>query len=88
MHPLVQEAAVYAVPDERLGEEVGATIYASEALDLDELRKFLSTHLARFELPRHLVRAEAPLPRTPSGKIFKRQIRETALAQIAQRVAP
>ena len=84
MHPLVQEAAVYAVPDERLGEEVGATIHASAALDLDELRQFLSTHLARFEMPRYIVRADAPLPRTPSGKIFKRQIRQAALAQIGQ----
>lgn len=84
MHPLVQEAAVYAVPDERLGEEVGATIHASPGLDLDELRQFLSTHLARFEMPRYIVRADAPLPRTPSGKIFKRQIRQAALAQIGQ----
>jgi long-chain acyl-CoA synthetase len=84
MHPLVQEAAVYAVPDERLGEEVGATIHASAALDLDELRQFLSAHLARFEMPRYIVRADAPLPRTPSGKIFKRQIRQAALAQIGQ----
>ena len=82
LHPRVQEAAVYAVPDERLGEEVGATVYASEGLDLDELRQFLATELARFELPRHVVLATQPLPRTPSGKIFKRQIRETALAQI------
>jgi long-chain acyl-CoA synthetase len=81
LHPLVQEAAVYAVPDERLGEEVGATLYASEALDLDQLRQFLATHLARFELPRHLVLAKQPLPRTPSGKIFKRLIREMALEQ-------
>jgi len=84
LHPLVQEAAVYAVPDQRLGEEVGATIYASDALDLDELRRFLATHLARFELPRHLLRAAQPLPRTPSGKIFKRQIRDAALAQIGR----
>ena len=84
MHPLVQEAAVYAVPDERLGEEVGATIYASEGLDLEELRQFLATHLAHFELPRHVVCAKQPLPRTPSGKIFKRQIREVALAQIGR----
>ena len=84
MHPLVQEAAVYAVPDERLGEEVGATVYASEALDLDELREFLSTHLARFELPHHVVLAKQPLPRTPSGKIFKRQIRDMALAEIGR----
>ena len=82
LHPRVQEAAVYAVPDERLGEEVGATVYASEGLDLDELRQFLATQLARFELPRHVVLTTQPLPRTPSGKIFKRQIRETALAQI------
>jgi long-chain acyl-CoA synthetase len=87
MHPLVQEAAVYAVPDERLGEEVGATIYASEALDLDELLQFLATHLARFELPRHLLRAAQPLPRTPSGKIFKRQIRQDALAEIGRGAA-
>ena len=84
MHPLVQEAAVYAVPDERLGEEVGATLYASEGLDLDELREFLATHLARFELPRHVVLTKQPLPRTPSGKIFKRQIREMALAEIGR----
>jgi long-chain acyl-CoA synthetase len=84
MHPLVQEAAVYAVPDERLGEEVGATIYASEGLDLGELQQFLATHLARFELPQHVLCATQPLPRTPSGKIFKRQIREMALAKIGR----
>lgn len=87
MHPLVREAAVYGVPDERLGEEVGATIYASEALDLDELRQFLAAHLARFELPRHLRCAAQPLPRTPSGKILKRQIRQDALAEIGRGTA-
>jgi long-chain acyl-CoA synthetase len=84
MHPLVQEAAVYAVPDERLGEDVGATVYARDGLDLDELRQFLAAHLARFELPRHVVLTKEPLPRTPSGKIFKRQIREMALAEIGR----
>jgi acyl-coenzyme A synthetase/AMP-(fatty) acid ligase len=34
-------------------------------------------------MPRYLLRADAPLPRTPSGKIFKRQIRQAALAAIA-----
>ena len=85
-HPNVREVAVYAVPDERLGEEVGATVYASEGLDLDELRRFLATHLARFELPRHVLLTTQPLPRTPSGKIFKRQIREMALAEIGRGV--
>lgn len=83
MHPEVREASVYAVPDDRLGEEVGATIYAGAALDDDQLRAFLAQHLARFELPRYILRSAGPLPRTPSGKILKRQIREEAIAQIA-----
>ena len=79
MHPQVHDAAVYAVPDDRLGEEVGATVYGDTELDLDELRQFLAQHLAKFELPRYLVKADAPLPRTPSGKVLKRQVRATAL---------
>ncbi len=82
MHPGVHEAAVYAVPDERLGEEVGATIHGDASLDLDELRAFLAQHLARFELPRYLHKADAPLPRTASGKILKRQLRDEALGAL------
>ncbi len=82
MHPQVHEAAVYAVPDERLGEEVGATVHGDPALDVDALRDFLAQHLARFELPRYIVKSETPLPRTPSGKVLKRQIRAAALATL------
>ena len=84
MHPDVQEAAVYAVPDERLGEEVGATVYGSPSLDVAALREFLTAHLARFELPRYITVADRPLPRTPSGKILKREIKLAALAQLPQ----
>ena len=82
MHPQVHEAAVFAVPDERLGEEVGAVVYGDAALDLDALREFLAQHLAKFELPRYLMQSPQPLARTPSGKIFKREIRAAALARI------
>ncbi len=75
----MHEAAVYAVPDERLGEEVGATVYGSDSLDIEALREFLAAHLARFEVPRYIVRSSTPLPRTPSGKILKRQIKDAAL---------
>ena len=87
LHPEVHEAAVYAVPDERMGEEVGATVYGSATLDLDALREFLAGHLARFELPRHIVRSSEPLPRTPSGKILKREIKLAALAEIERAAA-
>lgn len=80
LHPEVLEAAVYGVPDERLGEEVGATVHGSAALDIDALRVFLAAHLAAFEVPRFIVRAGKPLPRTPSGKVLKREIRAAALA--------
>ena len=79
-HPDVHEAAVYAVPDERLGEEVGATVYGSPALDADALTAYLSAHLARFEVPRYLRIASQPLPRTASGKILKRQLRDDTVA--------
>lgn len=82
MHPGVHEAAVYAVPDERLGEEVGATVHGDPSLDPEELRAFLAKHLARFEIPRHLVMSGAPLPRTASGKILKRRLRDDALASL------
>ncbi|MFZ4718099.1 MAG: class I adenylate-forming enzyme family protein [Ilumatobacteraceae bacterium] len=79
-HPHVVEAAVYAVPDERLGEEVAATVHGTPELDLDELREFLLRHLARHEVPRYIFTADEPLPRTATGKVLKRDIR-TAAAQ-------
>jgi long-chain acyl-CoA synthetase len=88
MHPQVHEAAVYAVPDERLGEEVGATVHGAPGLDTEALREFLALHLARFEIPRHIVIAAQPLPRTPSGKILKREIRQAALQAIGPQDTP
>lgn len=82
MHPDVYEAAVFAVPDERLGEEVATTIYASPDLDPDTLREFLSAHLARYEIPRYIFVHDGPLPRTGSGKLFKRELRDQAVASV------
>ena len=78
-HPRVLEACVYAVPDERLGEEVGATLYIREAVGEEELRSFLESRLARFEIPTYFDFRTEPLPRTGSGKIFKRHIRDAAV---------
>ena len=83
MHPEVHEASVFAVPDERLGEEVGALVHAEASLDVEALREFLAEHLARFEVPRYILKSAHPLPRTASGKILKRQLRDAALAELA-----
>jgi long-chain acyl-CoA synthetase len=82
-HPDVYEAAVYAVPDQRLGEEVGATVYGAASLTVESLQAHLAEHLARFEIPRHIRLLHEPLPRTASGKILKRSLRERALETLA-----
>ena len=81
-HPSVIEAAVYAVPDERLGEEVGATLYVDGSFDEGELREFLSHHLAKYEVPRYITAQTEPLPRTGSGKLLKRQLRDDTIAAL------
>ncbi len=82
MHPAVIEAAVYAVPDERLGEEVGATMHCADDIDAAEIQAFLQDHLAKFEIPRYIRITSDPLPRTPSGKIFKRRLRDEAVSAL------
>ncbi len=81
-HPQVHEAAVYAVPDDRLGEEVGATLHCDASLSVESLREFLKDRLAQFEMPRYIQARTEPLTRTPSGKIFKRQLRDEAVAEL------
>ena len=81
-HPEVLEASVYAVPDERLGEEVGATVYSENGLQEESLRAFLDQRLAKFKIPRYLHIIASPLPRIASGKIYKKQIREDAINSI------
>ena len=81
-HPLVQEASVYAVPDERLGEEVGTTLYVSSEITDDELSGFLQQRLAKFKVPRYVHQQQTPLPRTASGKILKRDLREDACKRL------
>jgi long-chain acyl-CoA synthetase len=76
-HPAVEEAAVFGLPDERLGEAVGTAIVLREgfSLNADELREFLAEHLASFKIPAHIWFRAEKLPRIASGKIFKRELK-------------
>ena len=77
-HPAVHEAAVFGVPDERLGEEVAVAVHLADGatMTVDELRSFLSTRIAAFMIPSRVLILPDPLPRNPAGKFLKRELRE------------
>ncbi len=80
-HPRVAEVCVVGLPDDEWGERVAAFIVPQgpgAPLPVDELRAFAASHLTRAELPRE-VREVAELPRSPGGKVLRRQLR----AQVA-----
>jgi 2-furoate---CoA ligase len=81
-HPKVAEVAVVGGPDDRLGQRVVAVVVAEGELTAEELDAFClaSPALARFKRPREYRFVES-LPRSPSGKILRRVLREEAPAK-------
>jgi long-chain acyl-CoA synthetase len=80
-HPEVAEAAVFGVPDDRLGEMVGVAIVRSpgSTLDADALREFLGDKMAKFKIPERIWFLDEALPRNASGKFVKRELRDTLI---------
>jgi len=79
-HPLVKDVAVVGLPDAEYGEQVAAVIQVANegaAAKLpDELRNSLAATLAKFKIPSSYKLTEHELPRTATGKVLKRELRE------------
>jgi long-chain acyl-CoA synthetase len=78
-HPAVREVAVIGVPHETLGEEVGAAFALKSGAQItpEELRDYVKARVAAYKYPR-VVWIVDELPKGPTGKILKREIKPPA----------
>ena len=79
-HPKVADAAVFGVPNADFGEEVKAVIQPIDGITgdqslTDELLEYLGQHLSRQKVPRS-IDYQLELPRLPTGKLYKRALRD------------
>ncbi len=84
-HAGVEEAAVIGVDDAEFGQRLAAFVVprAGRELTEDQVREFVRDNLARYKVPRD-VRFLDELPRNPSGKVLKRELRERAQSHLSK----
>ncbi len=82
-HDDVAEAAVFGMPDERLGEEVAAAIVLKPGSTTTEaeLRSFLGERMAKHKIPAKIWFLDDQLPRNANGKFVKRELRKQLIGE-------
>jgi o-succinylbenzoate---CoA ligase len=88
-YPGVAAACVVALPSREWGQEVAAAVELrpGRSITLEEMRAHAGATLSGFKLPRHLITVRA-MPRTPSGKLLRRVVRELLLDEMAKQKHP
>ena len=77
-HPAVMEVAVFGIPDPRWGETPCAVVVpkSGRTIDVAEVMQLCAEQLGSYKKPGSVVIRDEPLPKTPVGKIKRRELRE------------
>jgi long-chain acyl-CoA synthetase len=78
-HPEVTEVAVYGVPHDKLGEELAATVFSSNAISAEAVRSWVAERLAGYKVPSYVSIVDQPLAKNATGKVLKKQIQQEFL---------
>jgi long-chain acyl-CoA synthetase len=86
-HPAIGDVAIVGIPHDSLGEEAVAVVHLRPGIApgpevAGQLRRHVAERLASFKVPAHVVFRDQPLPRTPSGKVLKRDLRGPVAAEV------
>ena len=89
-HPAVREVAVVGIPDPRWGELVTASVVLKPGMQLsaDDLIEYCRRFLANYKVPRRIDFLESELPKSASGKVLKRVLRDRFWAGADRPVGP
>ena len=76
-HDSIAEAAVFGVDDEKFGQRLKAVVVTkgSKKISEDEVKKYVKSNLAGYKVPRDVEFVDE-LPRTSTGKVLKRELKE------------
>ena len=85
-HDAVYEAAVFGLPEERLGEELAAVVMPKpgRTISQEELCDHIAKHLAAFKVPTVILFRDEQLPRGTTDKIHKRTLREQVMKELGK----
>jgi long-chain acyl-CoA synthetase len=84
-HPDVADCAVIGLAHPNLGEEVAAVVVLrpGRVIEAEEISRHVATRLATFQVPTRVIFSSRVLPRSPLGKVLKRELRNAVLDRLS-----